>query len=104
MFDPVSYAAGLSNIKWKQYTLATFVGSIPRSIFYAFFGVQLLGGNPPDYIASLSPEQFEAAAGQFNLYFYIIFGVLIVMLALASFLSKRITKESEKNRINEKKS
>lgn len=104
MFDPVSYAAGLSNLKWKQYTLATFIGSIPRAIFYAFFGVQLLAGHSPDYIASLSPEQFEAVAGQFNLIFYIIFGVLVIMLALASFLSKRMTKESEKNKIQEKES
>ena len=95
MFDPVSYAAGLSNIKWKPYTLATFIGSIPRAIIYSYLGVQLLGNHEPDYIRVLTPEELEAAAGQFNLIFYIIFGVLVVMLILATFLSKRMEKKVE---------
>ena len=102
MFDPISYAAGISNINWKKYTLATFIGSIPRSIFYAFLGVKLLSGNAPEYILTLTQEQFEAASGQFNLIFFIIFGVLILMLIIASIVGNRIQKKSEKVKLESK--
>ncbi len=102
MFDPISYAAGISNIRWKQYTLATFIGSIPRSIFYAFLGVKLLSGNAPEYILTLTQEQFEAASGQFNMIFFIIFGVLILMLIVASITGHIIQKKSEKVNLESK--
>ena len=102
MFDPISYAAGISNINWKKYTLATFIGSIPRSIFYALLGVKLLSGNSPEYILTLTQEQFEAASGQFNMIFFIIFGVLILMLIIASIVGNRIQKKSEKVKLESK--
>ncbi|MCK5304705.1 MAG: TVP38/TMEM64 family protein [Candidatus Heimdallarchaeota archaeon] len=98
MFDPVSYAAGLSNIKWKPYTLATFIGSIPRAIFFAILGSSMIDPGETDiaaFIRNLSPEEFEQVAGQFNLIFYIIFGVLVLMLVIASLLSNRIAKKKE---------
>jgi len=98
MFDPVSYAAGLSNIKWKPYTLATFIGSIPRAIFFAFFGASMIDPGVTDiaeFIRNLTPSEFEDVAGQFNTIFYIIFGVLVLMLIIASFLSNRIAKKKE---------
>ncbi|MCG3224708.1 MAG: TVP38/TMEM64 family protein [Candidatus Heimdallarchaeota archaeon] len=96
MFDPVSYAAGLSNIKWKPYTLATFIGSIPRAIFFAILGASMIDPGVTDiaaFIRNLSQEEFEQVAGQFNLIFYIIFGVLVLMLVIASFLSNRMVKK-----------
>lgn len=104
MFDPISYAAGLSNIKWKPYALATFVGSIPRAIFFSFLGVRLLGEHDPDYIINLTPEELKQAAGQFNLIFYIIFGVLVIMLVSASILSNRLAKKSVKKEPYEQES
>ncbi len=98
MFDPVSYAAGLSNIKWKPYTLATFIGSIPRAIFFAILGSSMIDPEVTDiaaFIRNLSPEEFEQVSGQFNLIFYIIFGVLVLMLVIASLLSNRIAKKKE---------
>ncbi len=84
MFDPISYAAGLSKVKDTHYFLATFIGSIPRAIFYAFFGVQLLGNNPPEYILELTQGQIDEISNQFNLYFFIIFGILIVMFIISN--------------------
>jgi membrane protein DedA with SNARE-associated domain len=98
MFDPVSYAAGLSNIKWKPYTLATFIGSIPRAIFFAYFGSSMIDPGVSDiatFIRNLSQKEFEQVARQFNLIFYIIFGVLVLMLVTASFLSNRVAKKRE---------
>ncbi len=87
MFDPVSYAAGLSNIKPKQYYIATLIGSIPRAIFYAFLGYQMLGGEDPSTIETMSQEEFEMVSGQFNTIFFVIFGVLVIMLVFANILS-----------------
>ncbi len=87
MFDPVSYAAGLSNIKPKQYYVATLIGSIPRAIFYAFLGYRMLGGADPLTIETMSQDQFETASGQFNTIFFVIFGVLVFMLVFANVLS-----------------
>lgn len=121
MFDPVSYAAGLSNIKWKPYTLATFIGSIPRAFFFAFFGAAMIPSglihitelicnltpsdlgsmiplgetNIAEFIRNLTPNNLEAVSGQFNLIFYIIFGVLVLMLIIASVLSNRVVKKKE---------
>lgn len=98
MFDPVSYAAGLSNIKWKPYTLATAIGSIPRAIFFAFFGASMIPSGVTDiaeFIRNLPPDELKDVAGQFNTIFYIIFGVLVLMLVIASFLSNRMAKRKE---------
>jgi len=40
-FDGVSYGAGLSNIKFKDYTWATLIGIIPGAIVYNVFGASL---------------------------------------------------------------
>lgn len=92
MFDPISYAAGISNVKWKMYNLATFIGSIPRAIFYAVIGYRMVTVGGLD-IHNLTPEQLDTAAGNFNLIFYIIFGVLILMFVVATILSNRIQKK-----------
>ena len=39
-FDVISYAAGLTRIKFKDYMIATFIGTIPRVTFYVFVGIQ----------------------------------------------------------------
>ena len=96
MFDPVSYAAGISNIKFKQYTIATLIGSVPRAIFYAFLGMNLLGGHEPEYVLTMSPETIKEASGKFNLIFFLIFGILIAMLVLANILAYVREKKEKK--------
>ncbi|MCK5297835.1 MAG: TVP38/TMEM64 family protein [Candidatus Heimdallarchaeota archaeon] len=112
MFDPISYAAGLAKVKDWQYFLATFIGSIPRSIFYVFLGQQLLAGNPIEYILGLTPAEVDDVASKFNTYFFIIFGILVFMFLLSNviyYLLKRkqakeaslITETSEENNTEE---
>ena len=92
MFDPISYAAGLSNVKDKHYFLATFIGSIPRAIFYSFIGVKLLGEIPTD------PAEIDAVVKQFNIWFFVIFGILVFMFVLSNviyYLRKRKEKKEK---------
>lgn len=38
--DILSYVAGFTKVSWKTYTLATFLGFLPQSIMYAWFGAE----------------------------------------------------------------
>jgi len=87
---------GIANVKDGQYFLATFIGSIPRTIFYAFLGVQLIGNEPPSYLLTLSAEEFETMANQFNTIFFIIFGVLVFMFVLSNVLYYVIQNKKKK--------
>jgi uncharacterized membrane protein YdjX (TVP38/TMEM64 family) len=40
-FDGINYGAGLSNIRLRDYTIATYVGIIPGAIVYNNFGASL---------------------------------------------------------------
>ena len=41
-FDPISYISGVLKYPIKKYTLATFIGSIPRAFFFAFLCASLI--------------------------------------------------------------
>ncbi len=45
-FDIVSYAAGLTNVTWWRFLLATTVGIIPASFLLAHFGSEMVSGDP----------------------------------------------------------
>jgi uncharacterized membrane protein YdjX (TVP38/TMEM64 family) len=91
MFDPISYAAGLAKVKSWQYYLATFIGSIPRAVFYGWLaknlGITTVGSIDPDDI------------NQFNKWFLILFGVLVFMFILSNVIyyirKRRLDKKQE---------
>jgi len=80
-FDPVSYASGLVDMNPKKYTIATFLGSIPRAFFYAYLGASL-GIQPPVNISDLDPVQFANQAALFNTILLVIGIVLIAGFGL----------------------
>ncbi|HCB1500164.1 TPA: TVP38/TMEM64 family protein [Klebsiella michiganensis] len=43
-FDPVSYAAGLTSIRFRHFMLATGVGQLPATIVYSWAGSLITGG------------------------------------------------------------
>ena len=45
-FDIVSYAAGLTNITWWRFLIATTVGIVPASFLLAHFGSEMGTGDP----------------------------------------------------------
>jgi len=45
-FDIVSYAAGLTNIAWWRFLIATIAGIIPVSFLLAHFGSEMGSGDP----------------------------------------------------------
>lgn len=98
MFDPISMAAGIAEVDHKQYSIATFIGSIPRAIFYGLLGWQLIGGRDPHVLVNMTREEIESTANQFNFIFYTILIVLVAMLVLSnilSYLKERKTKQAK---------
>nr|VUD29516.1 alkaline phosphatase [Raoultella sp. NCTC 9187] len=43
-FDPISYAAGLTSIRFRQFSIATGIGQLPATIVYSWAGSLLTGG------------------------------------------------------------
>ena len=43
-FDPVSYAAGLTSLRFRHFILATGLGQLPATIVYSWVGSMLTGG------------------------------------------------------------
>ena len=80
-FDPISYISGVLKYPIKKYTLATFIGSIPRAFFYAFLGAALISHKPgePINLSEIPFEKIEAQAALFNNILLIILGVLVII-------------------------
>lgn len=51
-FDPISYAAGLTSIKFWPFFLATGIGQLPATIIYSYAG-DLLGGGAKTFVYGL---------------------------------------------------
>ena len=43
-FDPISYAAGLTSMRFRQFFIATGLGQLPATIVYSYVGSMLTGG------------------------------------------------------------
>jgi uncharacterized membrane protein YdjX (TVP38/TMEM64 family) len=40
-FDPISYVAGLTRMRWTSFTWATLLGQIPAGLAYSYLGAQI---------------------------------------------------------------
>ena len=43
-FDPISYAAGLTSMRFRHFLIATGLGQLPATIIYSWVGSMLTGG------------------------------------------------------------
>lgn len=76
-FDPVSYAAGLTSIRFRHFFIATGIGQLPATIIYSWAGSLLTGGT------------FWFVTGLF-----ILFALSVVISAARSFYLARQRKEN----------
>ncbi|MFX1442945.1 MAG: TVP38/TMEM64 family protein [Promethearchaeota archaeon] len=102
-FDPISYISGVLKYPIKKYTLATFIGSIPRAFFYAFLGAALISHKPgePINLSEIPFGKIEAQAALFNNILLIILGVLVVIFVAYYLFSlhweKKLNKKNPPN-------
>ena len=76
-FDPVSYAAGLTSIRFRHFLLATGLGQLPATIVYSWVGSLLTGGT------------FWLVTGLF-----ILFALTIVIFVAKTFYHERQKRKS----------
>ncbi len=76
-FDPVSYAAGLTSIRFRQFMFATGLGQLPATVVYSWVGSLLTGGT------------FWLVSGLF-----ILFALTIVIVAAKAFYQQRQKRKS----------
>lgn len=52
-FDAVSYASGLTNVKFSNFVFGTFIGSLPGAFVYTYLGSSLLDIRSKKFMISL---------------------------------------------------
>jgi len=70
-FDPISYGAGLTQMKFKSFIIPTMIGTFPRALFYVFLG-DYFGGTLKELIDYYNiyhklPPELEGTLFMFNL-------------------------------------
>ncbi len=53
-WDAVSYSAGLSKMRFKDFYIASLIALVPNSFIYTYFGSSILNPTSPGFIISLS--------------------------------------------------
>lgn len=67
-FDVISFASGLTRMRFPGFLLATIIGMAPATFVYAY-----LGGHAPQYVEAL----------------FLVFGVVLAITLVAAFLRRR---------------
>ena len=78
-FDIISYGAGLSKIKYRDFAFATFIGIIPGVLIFSNLGDKTVNVKSPEFIIAVA--------------------LLIGLLVLSYFLKKKVTFEKLQDEI-----
>jgi uncharacterized membrane protein YdjX (TVP38/TMEM64 family) len=82
-FDAISYSAGLTTMKLKNFMIPTIIGTLPRTLFYTSLG-SLFGLTFQQLITSYKetgeiPAELQSMVSQFN---YVLLGVVAVIAVI----------------------
>jgi len=81
-FDAISYSAGLTTMKLKNFMIPTIIGTLPRALFYtslgSFFGVTFQELIDHYKLTGEIPAELQGMVSQFN---YVLLGV-VAMIAV----------------------
>ncbi len=89
-FDGISYASGLTPIKFRDFIIPTFIGLIPRVIFYSAFGI---------WADSLLKTQFELGLLIIALFIVALYGLYRIVFSRLKAANRRF--KEEKNALYE---
>jgi len=98
-FDPISYGAGLTQMKFRSFLIPTIIGTLPRVLFYAFLG-DYFGGTLQDLIEHYSrygeiPPELHGTLFMFNIILLTIVIVIGSMLIIYWLLTQRYSQGKE---------
>jgi uncharacterized membrane protein YdjX (TVP38/TMEM64 family) len=98
-FDAISYSAGLTTMKLKNFMIPTIIGTLPRALFYTslgnYFGVtfqQLL-----DHYSEYGeiPAELQSMVTQFNYVLLGVVAVIAVIFVAYTVVTRRYTEKKE---------
>jgi len=98
-FDAISYSAGLTTMKLKNFMIPTIIGTLPRALFYAslggFFGVtfQELINSYRD--TGEIPQSLQKMVSDFNYVLLGVVAVIAVIFVVYWLVTRRYTAEKE---------
>ncbi len=82
-FDAISYSAGLTTMKLKNFMVPTIIGTLPRTLFYtsfgSFFGVTFKQLIDHYRLYGEIPQNLQNMVNQFN---YVLLGVVTIIGAI----------------------
>jgi len=98
-FDGVSYGAGLTKIRFRDFIIASTLGGIPRSFFYAWVGEQIapyvkgktISETVGDIQTALQSGNISQLFETFNLVTFIIGILLVIFLVFYYMVIKKYT-------------
>mgnify|MGYP001392892799 CR=1 FL=1 len=76
-FDVISYAAGMTRLKYRDFIIATFIGFIPYIMIYVYAGYTLMNIKSSSFVYSIL------------IFKLMLFGVFIIGYFLYKFIKKR---------------
>ena len=98
-FDAISYSAGLTTMKLKNFLIPTIIGTLPRTLFYTslggFFNItfsELI--NSYKETGDIPPE-LQSMVSQFNYILLAVVGVIGVIFIVYWYVTSRYTKGKE---------
>jgi uncharacterized membrane protein YdjX (TVP38/TMEM64 family) len=99
-FDAISYSAGLTSMKLKNFIIPTMIGTLPRTLFYtslgSFFGVTFQELIDHYKITGEIPPELQSMVSQFNYVLLGVVAVIAVIFVVYWLITRRYTEEKEK--------
>jgi uncharacterized membrane protein YdjX (TVP38/TMEM64 family) len=98
-FDAISYSAGLTSMKLKNFMIPTIIGTLPRALFYtslgSFFGVTFQELIEHYKLTGEIPPELQSMVSQFNYVLLGVVAVIAVIFVVYWLVTRRYTAEKE---------
>ena len=99
-FDAISYSAGLTSMKVKNFMIPTVIGTLPRTLFYtslgSFFGLTFQELIDHYKLTGEIPPELQSMVSQFNYVLLGVVAVIAVIFVVYWLITRRYTEEPEK--------
>ena len=98
-FDAISYSAGLTSMKLKNFMIPTIIGTLPRALFYtslgSFFGFTFQELMESYRATGEIPPELQSMVSQFNYVLLAVVAVIAVIFVVYWLVTQRYTAEKE---------
>jgi uncharacterized membrane protein YdjX (TVP38/TMEM64 family) len=98
-FDAISYSAGLTTMKLKNFVIPTVIGTLPRTLFYTslggFFGITFSELIESYKTTGEIPPELQSMVSQFNYILLAVVAIIVAIFVVYWFVTTRYSTEKE---------